>query len=131
MKFLRNANDENYAMLGDKRVEVAKLTYTKWKSLGEAIDLIPDIMLNVMAAANKDRGSIGAYIFVAIDHAFEEVVRITAALSEVDEEYLKDNAGVSEYVEYLTKMAKKNDFAAAVKNVRSLLPKQAEQTEKA
>lgn len=55
---------------------------------------------------------------------------MVAILSEIDVEYLKDNAGINEVIDYVVATIKKNDFEKTVKNVRSLLPAKPEKAPK-
>lgn len=106
--------------LGGKRVNIQKLTYVKWRELFDAIDTLPGVIVNVMLAPKE---SFYETILVAFDFALDEVYRVVAILSGLDEDYLKENAGINEVAEYLVLTAKKNDFTSVIKNVKSLLPK--------
>jgi hypothetical protein len=113
--------------LAGKRVQIAKLTYVKWRELFDAIDTLPGIIVNVLLAPKE---SFYETVLVAFDFALDEVYRVVAILSGLDEDYLKENAGINEVAEYLVLTAKKNDFNNVIKNAKSLLPKvKAEPTE--
>lgn len=121
--FTRGGTD--YVMLGDQKAEVKKLTYTKYAAMRDVIDTIPGIVFS-LTISNPDNWF--TEVYAALDITIEEFYGLVAILAEIDVEYLKDNAGINEIIDYVVATIKKNDFAKTVKNVRSLLP---EQTEKA
>jgi hypothetical protein len=106
--------------LAGKRVQIKKLTYVTWKELFETIDTLPGIIVNVILAPKE---SFYETVLVAFDFALDEVYRVVAILSGLDEDYLKEHAGINEVAEYLVLTAKKNDFNNVIKNAKSLLPK--------
>jgi hypothetical protein len=106
--------------LAGKRVQIKKLTYVTWKELFETIDTLPGIIVNVILAPKE---SFYETVLVAFDFALDEVYRVVAILSGLDETYLKEHAGINEVAEYLVLTAKKNDFTNVIKNAKSLLPK--------
>lgn len=114
------AQNGNYAYLGEKRVEIKKLTPNKWRQLFQAVDNLPGIIVQVLTAPQDD---FYAYVLVALDEAVEEIVQIVAALSNLDVDYITENVGFDEIVDYLAKTVKKNNLDAVLKNVKSLLPK--------
>ncbi len=121
--FTRGGTD--YVMLGDQKAEVRKLTYTKYATMRDVIDTIPGIVFS-LTISNPDNWF--TEVYAALDITIEEFYGLVAILAEIDVNYLKDNAGINEIIDYVVATIKKNDFAKTVKNVRSLLP---EQTEKA
>ncbi|MCR9040864.1 hypothetical protein QRX25_14610 [Bacillus sp. L381] len=106
--------------LGKYPVEVAKLTPAKWKQLFLALDKIPGLILQVISAPKTDFYS---YLVNAIDIGLDEIVEITALLSGVESEYIREEVGTDEIIEYLTLTVKKNRLDSQAKNVKSLLPK--------
>jgi hypothetical protein len=106
--------------LAGKRVQIKKLTYVTWKELFETIDTLPGIIVNVILAPKEN---FYETVLVAFDFALDEVYRVVAILSGLEETYLKENAGINEVAEYLVLTAKKNDFNNVIKNAKSLLPK--------
>jgi hypothetical protein len=112
--------NENTMYLGEKRVEINKLTPKRWRQLFATIDTLPGLIIQVLTAPQED---FHAYIISACDIALEEVVKIVAVLSDVDEEYINENVGVDELVQYVVRTAKRNNLSEVVKNVSSLLPK--------
>jgi hypothetical protein len=111
---------EDFVLLGDKRAKVRKLTFEDWEQLDDVLANLPGLILRV-AAAPKDEFQ--EYVFEAISIAREDVLHVVSGISGIDYDYLKKHAGVTEVIEYFAKTAKKNDFAGAVKNAKSLLPK--------
>ncbi|MBU5214958.1 hypothetical protein KQI60_25765 [Bacillus oleronius] len=113
-------SNENVTYLGDKKVEIKKLTPSLWKKLFETIDHLPGLIVQVLLAPKENFYS---YVLSACDIAMDEVVRVVAVLSGLDEDYISDNAGLDEITNYLIKTVKKNNLRDVVKNVKSLLPK--------
>lgn len=105
--------------LGDKRVSINKLTPNRWRILFETVDTLPGLILQVIAAPQEN---FHAYLISACELALDEVVKVVSVLSEIDEAYLNEHAGVDELVEYLTRTFKRNNLGETVKNVMSLLP---------
>lgn len=115
--------NEGAVQLGDKHVKVPKLTPAKWRELFSAIETLPNLVLQVLAAPAEDKR---AYIMVAIDEGLDEVCGVVALLADLDADYVKNEAGLDEIIEFLTKTAKANRLNDAVKNARSLLGNQAD-----
>lgn len=125
---LKNAvSGENQVYLGSKKVEVKKLTPNLWKKLFGTVDRLPGLIVQVILAPKEDFYS---YVISAAEIAMDEVVQVVSVLSGVDEEYLKENAGLDDIVNYLVKTVKKNNLHEAIKNVKSLLPDVNQKTEK-
>jgi hypothetical protein len=106
--------------LGEKRVEINKLTPKRWRQLFATIDTLPGLIVQVITAPQED---FYAYVVSACDIALDEVVKVVAVLSELDEDYINDNVGVDELVQYLLRTSKRNNLNEVIKNVSSLLPK--------
>ncbi|KYC94364.1 hypothetical protein B4102_3585 [Heyndrickxia sporothermodurans] len=122
LNILKNAmTNENTVYLGDKKVDIKKLTPSLWKKLFETIDQLPGLIVQVLLAPKEDFYS---YIISACDIAMDEVVRVVAVLSGIDEKYISENAGLDEIINYLAKTVKKNNLRDVIKNVKSLLPQQ-------
>ena len=105
--------------LGEKRVSINKLTPNRWRTLFDTIDTLPGLILQVITAPQEN---FHAYLISACELAIDEVVKVVAVLSDVDEDYLNEYVGLDEMVEYLSRTAKRNNLADTVKNVTSLLP---------
>lgn len=111
---------KNEMYLGDKRVKINKLTPNKWRQLFETVDKLPGLIVQVLTAPADD---FYAYVISACDLALDEVVNIVAILSDVDSEYIRENVGIDEIIEYLTRTVQRNRLDQTVKNLTSLLPK--------
>ena len=111
--------NENEMYLGNKKIEVTKLTPAKWKRLFGTIDTLPGLIVQILVAPQEN-----FYMTVvqAIDIAMDEVIEVVSILTEVDSSYIKENVGIDELIEYLAKAAKRNRLDSAVKNLKSLLP---------
>lgn len=120
MNLFAKKKDPEAVSLGKYTVQIAKLTPAKWKKLFATVDKIPGLVLQVLSAPKADFYS---YLLSAVDIALDEIVAIVAMLSEVDSEYIHEEVGTDELIEYLALTIKKNRLDSQVKNVRSLLPK--------
>ena len=118
---LRNAiTNENSVYLGDKKVEIKKLTPVLWKKLFETVDRLPGLIVQVMLAPKNEFYS---YVISAAEIAMDEVIQVVSVLSDVDVDYIREKAGLDEIINYLVKTIKKNNLLDVVKNFKSLLPK--------
>jgi hypothetical protein len=114
------ALSEHEMILGDRRVKIEKLTIVKWRQLFEVVDKLPGLIVQVLSAPKEDFYS---YVVMALDLAFDEVAKIISVLTGLDVEYIEENVGVDELVEYFAKTIKRNRLEDVAKNVKSLLPK--------
>jgi ethanolamine utilization protein EutA (predicted chaperonin) len=113
---------ENEMYLGKKKVQIRKITPTKWKELFSMLDKLPGLVLQVFAAPKED---FYQTLIIALDVALDEVLDVVSTLSGVDKDYLADDqneVGMDEIISYLSKMAKHNNLREMAKNVKSLLP---------
>lgn len=117
---LKQDNNASAIKLGGKTVTVKKLTPVKWKELFSVVDNLPGLIIQVMTAPQKD---FYATVLHAFDLALDDIVKVVSILSEVDEDYLKNNAGLDEIVEYVALTVNTNRLDKTVKNLKSLLPK--------
>ena len=111
-------DDEIY--LGDNRVKIEKLTIVKWRELFAVVDKLPGLIVQVITAPQTDFYS---YVITALDLSLDEIANIVSVLSGLDVDYVKNNVGLDEMFEYLSRTVKKNRLDTVVKNVQSLLPK--------
>ncbi|MED2788230.1 hypothetical protein P4261_28420 [Bacillus thuringiensis] len=108
--------------IGDKKVRVRKVTPKEFKELITVTGNIPNLVIQVM---NAPEGQYVAYALAAVEAATEDFVTMTSQLTGIDEDYLHNDAAMSEVVEYLVQMVEYNNLSRMVKNVMSLLPKAA------
>ncbi len=113
------ALNENEMYLGDKRVRIEKLTIVKWRQLFEAVDKLPGLIVQVLTAPQEN---FYAYVLTAFNLALDEVAHVVAVLSGIDYEYILENVGIDEQIEYLARTVKRNRLDSVAKNVQSLLP---------
>lgn len=119
---LKNAiTSDNAVYLGNKKVDVKKLTPNLWRKLFGTLDRLPGLIMQVVLAPKEDFYS---YVLSACDIALDEVEAVVSVLSGIDKEYIAEHAGLDEIIDYLVKTAKKNNLNSVVKNVKSLLPEQ-------
>ena len=113
------ALNENEMYLGEKRVRIEKLTIVKWRQLFETVDKLPGLIVQVLTAPQEN---FYAYVLTAFNLALDEVAHVVAVLSGIDYEYILENVGIDEQIEYLAKTVKRNRLDSVAKNVQSLLP---------
>ncbi|RAU96841.1 hypothetical protein [Paenibacillus sp. YN15] len=114
-RFNKTQNDAVY--FGDTRVEIPKLTIRKWEALFETVESLPQLIVNVLAA--KGSADFTATLVVAAGMALDETVKIVAAITDLDADFIKDNAGLTELTDFIAKTAQKNDLSAAAKKLQA------------
>lgn len=119
LKLKITALNENEMYLGDKRVRIEKLTIVKWRQLFEAVDKLPGLIVQVLTAPQEN---FYAYVLTAFNLALDEVAHVVAVLSGIDYDYILENVGIDEQIEYLARTVKRNRLDSVAKNVQSLLP---------
>lgn len=112
--------------LGDRKVRIRKITPKEFKDLMSVTGNIPNLIIQVMAAPQDQYAM---YALAAAEACIDDLVSITSQLTQIDEDYLSDQVGMSEIVEYVTQMVKYNDLERMVKNALSLLPKAKKKTD--
>ncbi|PKH09863.1 hypothetical protein [Planomicrobium sp. MB-3u-38] len=118
LKHLLTNKDVVY--LGDKKAHVKKLTPALWKEVFSAIDMLPGLAFQVITAP---KANLTAYLIEAFDLALEEMIEIVSKLSGIESDYLFNNAGLDELIEYVFYTVKKNRLDEVSKNIKGLLPK--------
>ena len=118
MNFIKRVLNKDAVLLGNKKAEVKKLTPALWKKVFSAIDLLPGVALQVFTAPKED---MSIYLLQAFDVALEEMIEIVSLVSGVDKDYLFNNAGLDELVEYVFLTIKKNRLDQTAKNLKGLL----------
>jgi len=111
--------NENTLYLGNKRVEVKKLTPNMWRKLFSTVDKLPGLIVQVLLAPKQEFYS---YVISASELAMDEIVEIVSVLSGIEKSYLDEHAGTDEIIDYLVRTVKKNNLRDVIKNVKSLLP---------
>ncbi|WP_068616599.1 hypothetical protein [Paenibacillus tuaregi] len=104
--------------IGGKSVKVSKITIAQWRELLSVIHALPQLLITVMTAAPEDRLP---YFLVAIEKSLTDVVNVVSVLTELDAEWIENNAGVDELVAYFVAVAKANNFGELLKNGQSAL----------
>ncbi|MGM0966935.1 MAG: hypothetical protein ACQEWR_00025 [Bacillota bacterium] len=107
--------------LGDKTVQVPKLTPGKWKELFEVVDRLPHLFITVLSTSGQD--DFASTLVAAAKLAMDEVAKIVAVLSGLDEDYVLENVGTDEIIDFLIAVVEKNRLQSVAKNLKSLLPK--------
>ncbi|MGT4651576.1 hypothetical protein [Bacillus cereus] len=109
--------------LGDKTVQVPKLTPVKWKALFEVVDRLPHLFITVLSTSGQE--DFASTLVAAAKLAMDEVAKIVAVLSGLDEDYILENVGTDEIIDFLIAVVEKNRLQSVAKNLKSLLPKAA------
>ncbi|TFW49208.1 MULTISPECIES: hypothetical protein [Bacillus] len=107
--------------LGDKTVQVPKLTPVKWKALFEVVDRLPHLFITVLSTSGQE--DFASTLVAAAKLAMDEVAKIVAVLSGLDEDYILENVGTDEIIDFLIAVVEKNRLQSVAKNLKSLLPK--------
>lgn len=115
---LSRLNKTGRLCIGEKPVQVGKITIAQWKRLFSTIETLPALIIDVLTAPRNEQV---AYFVVAAERSLDEVIAITSVLTGIDEEYIENNADLNQLVEYFIQVAKLNDFSDIAKNVKSVL----------
>ncbi len=107
--------------LGDKTVQIPKLTPVKWKALFEVVDRLPHLFITVLSTSGQE--DFASTLVAAAKLAMDEVAKIVAVLSGLDEDYILENVGTDEIIDFLIAVVEKNRLQSVAKNLKSLLPK--------
>lgn len=110
---------DNSVFLGDKLVEIPKLTPAKYKLLFGRIEALPQIITRIVAA--RGDGDFISTALIGVDIALDEIVEVISALTDVDAEYIRDNAGIDEITTFIARTLERNDLATTLKNFRAVL----------
>jgi hypothetical protein len=110
--------------LGQKQVEIPKLTRARLKKLTEHIGTIGDFLVKLFLTPENERA---VFIVAAADIAIDEIYELTSLLSDIPIEYLDEYASIAECTEFLRLTWERNDINAALGNVSGLIPPMAQQ----
>jgi len=110
--------------LGNKQIEVPKLTRVRLKKLTDHIGTIGDLLVKLFLTPEKDRA---AFIVAAADVSIDEIYELTAVLSDIPLEYLDEHASLAECTDFLRQVWEKNDLNNALGNLSGLIPPMAQQ----
>lgn len=110
--------------LGNKQVEVPKLTRVRLKKLTDHIGTIGDLLVKLFLTPENDRA---VFIVASADVAIDEIYELTAIMSELPVEYLDEHASIGECSEFLRQVWEKNDMNTALGNLSGLIPPMAQQ----
>ena len=116
-----NKASAEYVMFGDRKVEIPKLTVGKWEKLFEQIEALPQLLVSVFTA--RGTSDFTATAIVAASIAMDEIVGLVACITELDREYIKDNVGLTELMDFIARTVKKNDLVEAAKKFQAVFAK--------
>lgn len=119
-----NLSKKDTVQLGDKRVQIPKLTRNRLKKLTDHIGSIGNYLIKLFLTPEKDRA---VFIVAAADVSIDEIYELTSLLSDLPIEYLDDHATFAECIEFLRLIWEKNDMNEALKNLGGLIPPVAQQ----
>jgi len=117
--FNKSAASDNSVFLGDKLVEIPKLTPAKYKLLFGRIEALPQIIARIVES--RGNGDFITTALIGVDIALDEIVEVIAALTDVDAEYIRENAGIDEITTFVARTLERNDLATTLKNFRAVL----------
>lgn len=101
-----------------KKVQIRKITVAQWQELFESIQTIPQLLLSMMSVPESERAG---FFMVVLSESLDNIVQITATLTGLSEEYVRQNAAADELCEFFMETAKANNFGELLKNGRSVL----------
>lgn len=104
--------------IGGKSVKVRKITIAQWRELFTVIESLPQLLITVTTAAPSDRLPM---LVVAIEKSLGDIVNVVSVLTEIDAEWIENNAGVDELITFFVETARVNNFGALLKNVQGAL----------
>jgi len=104
--------------IGGKSVKIRKITVAQWRELFTVIETLPQVLLTIMTAAPAERLP---YLVVAIEKSISDVVNVVSVLTELDADWIENNASVDELVTFFVETARVNNFGEMLKNVRGVL----------
>jgi len=110
---------DNSVFLGDKLVEIPKLTPAKYKLLFGRIETLPQVIARIAAA--RGDGTLISTALIGIDIALDEIVDVISVLADIDADYIRENAGIDEITTFIVRTLERNDLAATLKNFRAVL----------
>ncbi|WP_059043938.1 hypothetical protein [Paenibacillus rubinfantis] len=119
-----NFAKKDVVTLGNKRVQIPKLTRNRLKKLTDHIGSIGDYLVKLFLTPEKDRA---VFIVAAADVSIDEIYELTSLLSDLPIEYLDEHAGFAECTEFLRLTWERNDMNEALKNLGGLIPPVAQQ----
>ncbi|CAM3706089.1 hypothetical protein COLU111180_04090 [Cohnella lubricantis] len=119
-----NLLKKDRVQLGNKKVEVPKLTRTRLKKLTDHIGTIGDFLVKLFLTPEQDRA---VFIVAAADVTIDEIYELTSLLSDLPIEYLDEHASLVECTEFLRLTWEKNDINSALGNLNGLIPPMAQQ----
>ncbi|GAA0840463.1 hypothetical protein GCM10008915_35990 [Bifidobacterium pullorum subsp. gallinarum] len=104
--------------IGGKAVKVRKITIAQWRELFTVIESLPQLLITVATAAPADRLP---FLIVAVEKSLSDIVNVVSVLTELDAEWIENNAGVDELIAFFVETARVNNFGELLKNVRGAL----------
>jgi len=112
-------SQQDSVQLGDKSVQIPKLTPVKYKALFERIETLPAIVLRVLA--DRDTDDFVATILAGANLALDEMVQLVAVLADIDAEHISAHADMNEITDFIRLTLEKNDLHRTLKNFRAVL----------
>lgn len=95
-----------------------RVTIAMWRKLFDSIEAVPQLLISVITAAPHDKAG---FLVNAVRESFDDVVRVTSVLAEMDVEYIDQNASFDQLIAYYKALSEENNFGELVKNGRSVL----------
>jgi len=121
MNIFKKVLSKDVVLLGNKKAEIKKLTPALWKKVFSSLDTIPGLVMSLIQAPRED---LAVYLIQAFDMALDEMLEIISVITGIEKDYLHDEAGLDDLIEYLVLTIKKNRIDQTAKNLKSLLLKE-------
>lgn len=125
MQFLRsNRSTKNQSVTfgegrdNPKSAQIRKITIAQWQELFGVINSLPQLLMSVVSAPPAQRAG---YLVVALRESVEDITQIVALLTDIDAEWIKQNASGDELFSFFAETAKVNNFGELIKNVQGVL----------
>lgn len=113
--------ENDFVYFGEQRVDIPKLVIGKWKILFENIETLPQLIANILASRGSDEFTVKLVLGTTM--AIEELVTLVAAITELEEEFIYDNADHNDLIAFITKTIKKNNLNDFAKKLQALFAK--------
>ncbi|OKP91844.1 hypothetical protein A3844_01650 [Paenibacillus helianthi] len=119
-----NFGKKDALQLGNRKVQIPKLTRTRLKKLTDHLGTIGDLVVKIFLTPTEDRS---VMIVAGAEIMIDEIYELTSLLSDLDIEELSEQASLAECTEFLNLTWAKNDMNATLKNLSGLIPPMAQQ----
>ena len=116
---------KNKHLLGQQIVEIKKITPNQYKLIMNVVENLPGLLYTSFTQyfINEDKKDVIVTFLTAGQLAMDEIISVTSTLTGIDKDYLGNETGTDELIEYLFKLSKFNSLDKVIKNLISPLLK--------